>query len=230
MGSVSQGLKRMVFLGCAVMPTAAHAGVTTDSPTYERGDAITVDYDSMAAAYSSWISIEETINGDDLYAFWLSVGSSSSGSVVFDDAPVGTLEARFYTNGWDLVAADRSAPFTVSYPVGQDPTVSADQALYEMSSPGVDPAMTYTWTNAPGYTGDWLGVYVASETDNQFWLSYVYLNNAPGFYDGNWCSRAATGRRPTSTAIPTIATRWMTSTSTGTTRTPRAYTSTTRLS
>lgn len=166
----------MVLLGAFVTNVAQAQTVTADQPSYETGDVLVATYENISGAgVNTFIALARTDMSDDEYSWWHLIPFAIDGTIEFDHLPVGAhMELRIYKDGGLEIMA-RSPEFSVDYPSGITPSVTADRNNY---APGED--HLFTWTAAPGYYYDWLAVAIADTIAAEY-VGYKYTE---GDYDG----------------------------------------------
>lgn len=152
--------------------------VSTDQETYTPTDPIVVSFSNAPAHKYDWIGIYEagaaTISYLD-YRFTddtkTGTAGQVNGSVTFNLnwLAAGSYEVRLHVNGSGTMLA--SDTFTVS---GGAPSVSTDKTSY---TPGE--AITVSFTNAPGYKYDWIGIFQEGDAPLSY-QSYLYTDGTRG--------------------------------------------------
>jgi hypothetical protein len=87
--------------------------LTTDAPTYNSGDPVTVTFGGMAGSATDWIALAAPGSEDMQYVAYVYTGGGQSGQQVFSAVPAGTWVFRaYFSNGF--VRRAESLPFTVN--------------------------------------------------------------------------------------------------------------------
>lgn len=150
--------------------------LTPVSTEVALGESVEIAWEADNGASSrDWIGIYKASDSDRSYIAWdyLEDGGTS-GSIRFDDLPVGVYNARYFlNNGFDRVAV--SEDITVM----EGPSVDFYAVAFESEVLEPDDTIVVTW-DAPlprASSNDWVGLFEVGDSDRSY-IAWDYISNS----------------------------------------------------
>ncbi|SHI85908.1 Exonuclease III [Rubritalea squalenifaciens DSM 18772] len=191
--------------GCCMLSSAVAQTLTLDSSSYTEGQSITASWTNGPGDGQDWVGVYPSgvTPGNQAASEWLYIGGSQTsknkgpknGSVTFNNPSLtsGTYSAYYLSNDtYTVLSGPINFSVTQGGGQGNDPAITTSKASYAYGE-----TITVNFSNGPGNTNDWIGLYNPGVTPAQGSpsLTWKYTGGAtsgsvdfpnPGLQPGNY--------------------------------------------
>jgi hypothetical protein len=143
------------------------ATITTDHPTYQPNETVTVSFSGLPGNAADWTAIVPAGSpADSGFVQYQFTGGATSGTVSIAGLAAGDYEARAYFNSTYTILS--STAFTISGAV-----VSTDRPSYTVDQP-----VTLDYSGMSTNAKDWIAVVTAGSADDAGFVTWFYTEGA----------------------------------------------------